>query len=146
MEIDLGNMLLKIPVRKRITNSFYLCDIIFNCSFHPGLCWLSSFSSFVVWRCLENREIPLKKIRFHSVNYIMLIEVCTAVLCLVPQLYLTLCNPWTVARQASPGKNPRVHYHALPRGSSQPRDWIQVSQIAGRFFTFWTTREDQRVC
>ena len=27
------------------------------------------------------------------------------------------------------------------RGSSQPRDWTQVSYIAGRFFTVWTTRE-----
>ena len=27
------------------------------------------------------------------------------------------------------------------RGSSQPRDWTQVSRIAGRFFTSWRTRE-----
>ena len=27
------------------------------------------------------------------------------------------------------------------RGSSQPRDQTQVSRIAGRFFTVWTTRE-----
>ena len=26
-------------------------------------------------------------------------------------------------------------------GSSQPRDQTQVSHIAGRFFTVWTTRE-----
>ena len=29
------------------------------------------------------------------------------------------------------------------RGSSQPKDWTQVSGIAGRFFTSWTTREAQ---
>ena len=29
------------------------------------------------------------------------------------------------------------------RGSSQPRDWTQVSHIAGRFFTSWATRETQ---
>ena len=29
------------------------------------------------------------------------------------------------------------------RGSSQPRDWTQVSHIAGRFFTSWFTREAQ---
>ena len=29
------------------------------------------------------------------------------------------------------------------RGSSQPRDQIQVSHIAGRFFTSWATREAQ---
>ena len=28
------------------------------------------------------------------------------------------------------------------RGSSQPRDWTQVSRIAGRFFTSWATREE----
>ena len=26
-------------------------------------------------------------------------------------------------------------------GSSQPRDWTQVSPISGRFFTIWATRE-----
>ena len=29
------------------------------------------------------------------------------------------------------------------RGSSQPRDWIQVSRVAGRFFTSWATRGAQ---
>ena len=29
------------------------------------------------------------------------------------------------------------------RGSSQPRDWTQVSHIAGGFFTNWATREAQ---
>ena len=29
------------------------------------------------------------------------------------------------------------------RGSSQPRDWTQVSHIAGGFFTSWATREAQ---
>ena len=28
-----------------------------------------------------------------------------------------------------------------PRGSSQPRNWTQVSCTAGRFLTIWTTRE-----
>ena len=27
------------------------------------------------------------------------------------------------------------------RGSSQPRDWTQISHIAGGFFIIWTTRE-----
>ena len=29
------------------------------------------------------------------------------------------------------------------RGSSQPRDWTQVSHIAGRCFNLWSTREAQ---
>ena len=40
-----------------------------------------------------------------------------------------LC-PWD-----SRGKNTGVDCHALLRGSSRPRDWTQVSCIAGRFFT-----------
>ena len=38
-----------------------------------------------------------------------------------------------------------LEWVALPfsRGSSQPRDWTQVSHIAGRFFTSWTTRGAQ---
>ena len=30
---------------------------------------------------------------------------------------------------------------SFSRGSSQPRDWTQLSCIAGRFFTDWATRE-----
>ena len=36
-----------------------------------------------------------------------------------------------------------LEWVAMPssRGSSQPRDWTQVSHIAGGFFTIWVTRE-----
>ena len=36
-----------------------------------------------------------------------------------------------------------LEWVAMPssKGSSQPRDWTQVSHIAGRFFTVWTTKE-----
>ena len=36
-----------------------------------------------------------------------------------------------------------LEWVAMPssRGSSQPRDWTQVSHVAGRFFTTWATRE-----
>ena len=37
-----------------------------------------------------------------------------------------------------------LEWVAIPfRGSSQPRDWTQVSPIAGGFFTLWATREAQ---
>ena len=32
---------------------------------------------------------------------------------------------------------------SFSRGSSWPRDWTQVSRIAGRCFTIWATRESQ---
>ena len=34
-------------------------------------------------------------------------------------------------------------YSPFSRGSSQPRDRIQVSHIVGKFFTSWATREAQ---
>ena len=39
-----------------------------------------------------------------------------------------------------------LEWVAMPssRGSSQPRDWTQVSHIAGRFFTIWATRESHK--
>ena len=46
----------------------------------------------------------------------------------------------------SPGRNTGVDCHVLDpwsRGSSQLRDWTQVSRIAGEFFTAWATREAQ---
>ena len=51
-----------------------------------------------------------------------------------------LCNPM-VCPWNSPGKNTGVGCHSFSRGSSQPRDWTQVSCIAGRFFTIWSTKE-----
>ena len=60
-------------------------------------------------------------------------------------------TPWTAALQAplSVGILQAwiLEWGAIPssRGSSQPRDRIQVSCIAGRFFTFWATREAQYV-
>jgi len=47
-----------------------------------------------------------------------------------------LC-PWTL-----PGKNTGVGCHYFSRGSSQPRDQIWFSCIAGRSFTIWVTREN----
>ena len=60
-------------------------------------------------------------------------------------------TPWTVAQQAplSMGilQARILEWVAIPfsRGSFQPRDWIQVSHITGRFFTVWDTREVQYV-
>ena len=41
-----------------------------------------------------------------------------------------------------------LEWAAMPFSSvsSQSRDWIQVSGIAGRFFTIWATREASVLC
>ena len=49
-------------------------------------------------------------------------------------------RPWS-----SPGQNTGVGAFPFSRGSSQPRDWTQVSHTAGRFFTSWATREAPNV-
>ena len=52
-----------------------------------------------------------------------------------------LGTPWTVSHQALLSVEfPQariVGCHFLLQGSSWPRDWTQVSRIAGRFFTVW---------
>ena len=53
-------------------------------------------------------------------------------------------TPWTLAHQAPLSMEfARQEYRRIPfsRGFSWPRDWTQVSSIAGRFFTIWPTRE-----
>ena len=57
-------------------------------------------------------------------------------------------TPWTIARQAPlsmefSSKDTGVGSHSFSRGSPWPRDQIQVSCTAGRFFTAWATREAQ---
>ena len=77
----------------------------------------------------------------HTYMYIM-----HSIKVLVAQSCLTLCD---LMDYSPPGS--AVHGILQPRvlewvaisfswGSSQPRDWTQVSCIAGRFFTIWATR------
>ena len=65
----------------------------------------------------------------------------------VTQSCLILCNPMDCSL---PGSSIHGIFQArilewvaisFSRGSSWPRDWTQVSGIAGRRFTVWTTRE-----
>ena len=52
-------------------------------------------------------------------------------------------TPWTVVHEILQARILEWVDFLFSRGSSQPRDWIQVSLIAGRFFTSWATREAQ---
>ena len=61
-------------------------------------------------------------------------------------------TPWSAAHQApltmGTVQATILEWVATPssRGSSQPRDQIQVSHIAGRFFTIWASREALALC
>ena len=76
-----------------------------------------------------------------------IIVLCTLLLSHV-QLFAT---PWTIACEAplSMGilQARILEGSAMPssRGSPQPRNWTQVSCIAGGFFTIWATREAQYI-
>ena len=80
--------------------------------------------------------------QFTCKMWLKLIISCSAVLShsVMFQLFVT---PWTVVQQVplSIGilQARIVEWVAMPssRGSSQPRDWTQVSCIAGGFFTIW---------
>ena len=52
-------------------------------------------------------------------------------------------TPWTIVHRILQYRI--LEWVALPffRGSSQPRDWTQVSRITGGFFTIWATQEVQ---
>ena len=53
-----------------------------------------------------------------------------------PEELTRLLCPWDFS-----GKNTGLGVISISRGSSRCRDQTQVSSIAGRFFTVWTTRE-----
>ena len=53
----------------------------------------------------------------------------------VAQLCLTLCNPMDYTAHGILQARILELAFPFPRGSSQPRDWTQVSPTAGRFFT-----------
>ena len=82
-----------------------------------------------------------------NTEYYSLRTLCCAELFLVAQSCLTLWTPWIAARQAPLSLGilwARIlEGVTMPssRGSSQARDWTQVSHTAGRFFTDWATRE-----
>ena len=47
-----------------------------------------------------------------------------------------LYSPWN-----SPAQNTRMGILSLLQGSSQPKEWTQISHTAGRFLTSWATGE-----
>ena len=66
-------------------------------------------------------------------------------MCAVLSLSVFL-TPWTATRQAPLSMEilqARILGWVAMPSSSQPRDWTQVSHIAGRFFTIWASREAQ---
>ena len=83
----------------------------------------------------------------HQTHRIVLDAISVYVL--APQSCLTLCDPMDCSRSGSSVHGilqaRTLEWVTIPfsRGSSRPRDRTQVSCIAGRFFSIWTTSEGQ---
>ena len=102
-------------------------------NFSGNLCWDVEWTAVYHTGCL-NTWVSIWICLLHHV-YV-----------LVSQRVQLFATPWTASYQApcpwdSPGQNTGVGCHFFSRGSSQPSDQTQVSRIAGRFFTYWATRE-----
>ena len=105
--------------------------------------WLSAHMSsptlVISYKWNHIMWVPLSLLSLH-IMFSRFICVCVK----VAQSHSTLCDPmdYTVhgILQAK-----ILEWVAFPfsRESTQPRDWTQVSHIAGGFFTSWATREAQ---
>ena len=93
---------------------------------------------------INNKFNPLS---WYTKTYNDILSLSCAVLCLVTQSCLTLCDPMDCS---PPGSSIYEIFQAtilewvpmsFSRGFSQPRDRIWVSCIAGRLFTVWATKE-----
>ena len=96
--------------------------------------WLQTWDKPRVCQCTKPTELRTNNNRTDG-----------ALLCLVSQSCLALCDPLNCSPPGSsvlwdsPGKNTGVGCHAL-----QPRDRTRVSRTAGGFFTIWAPREAQQ--
>ena len=64
----------------------------------------------------------------------------------VPQSYPALCNPMGyIVHGILQARILEWVTFPFSREFSQPRDWTQVSRIAGGFFTSWATREPRNI-
>ena len=94
--------------------------------------------------------IRKKTVRQHKyINISHLMQVCA---CSVTELCLTLCEPMDCSPPGSslPGifQARILEWVAISfsKGSSQPRNWTQVSCIGSQILSHWATREPQYRC
>ena len=105
-----------------------------------------SFINSATWETINPYSLPIRKIMLSlSFLFVLIFKkafyfVLKWIEVKVTQLCLTLCNPMDCTVHGI--LQARIlEWVAIPfsRGSSQPRDWTQVSHTAGGFFTSWAT-------
>ena len=105
-----------------------------------GSQWSSGYFHTEVMTFIESNSVDFALVTADSSTYWVILSESESE---VSQSCPSLCNPMDyIAHQAplSMGFS-RQEYWRFSRGSSQPRDWTQVSHIADRRFTIWATRE-----
>ena len=137
-------------LRKLSQNCVYMSRLSPHSQIHSG--WLEIISK--LWILKESNKLftsvttpgKLEKGKYlrrekifwkdrHKILYVVTVGVLVAQSC--PTLCESMdCSPLgSSVHGDSPGKNTGAGSCSLfSRGSSQPRDWTQVSRIAGRFF------------
>ena len=128
-----------------------LSDFTFTFHFYALEKEMATHSSVLAWRIPGTGEPGgLPSLGSHRVRH----DWSDLAAAAVTQSCLILCDPkdcsppgssvHEISRQrywsGLPFPSPWVAI-SFSRGSSQPRDWTQVSCTAGRFFTNWATRE-----
>ena len=106
-------------------------------------------SIYVVAQCrtrLKRLSSKQKKNKFTWSTTFKILHISNGLLSTNIPIYLSevklLSRFWLFATPwDSPGKNTGVGCHFF-QGSSRPRDWTQVSRIAGRPFNLWATTAD----
>ena len=95
------------------------------------------------WPYLYTTQLVRPKLRWRdmSIDMSILSHQIVCVCVLVTQSCPTLYNSMGNARHGI-SQTRTLEWGAIPssRGSSQPRDWSQVSHTGGRFLTIWATR------
>ena len=122
-----------------------------NCTCQQIDC--SAITKMVIMKIIRNMKNVYHTLLRKYINYTVLKKYTHSDICwrwkvkvLVTQSCLSLCYPMDYSPSGS-----SVHgilqarilewvAISFSRGSSQSRDWTQVSCIAGRFFTNWATR------
>ena len=117
----------------RLYSVFSKGSILWNNQKHTGhsVCytpsWILNTKRFWILHLVLNSACFIRKVRVK-----------------VAQLCQALCNPMDCAvHRILQARIMEWVTFPFSRGSSQHRDQIQVSHIAGRFFTSWITRETQ---
>ena len=105
-------------------------------------------TGFTSWWVLSQKTQPTQRAGEGGIYYLE--QVRQWEYCLVTKQGLTLCDlmdwspPGSSVHGISQARTLEWVAISFSRESSWPRDWIQVSDTAGRFFTIWATREAHR--